>query len=540
MSGERIYRIGGRESDTPVGSDIVGGKAANLMRLHGLGLRVPPALALGTSLFTEYADAGTLPPSFRPALRDALRYLEQTGGATVGGRTPLLVSVRSSPPVSMPGMLETVLNAGLTPSGVSALIRRSGDPFLAWDSYRRFVRSYAEVVLGADAGVFDRAAAALLSRRGVDRLQDLDAASMRELARIHLESVETAVKLSIPEDPFDQIVGAVEAVLRSWRTPRAATYRRLNGIEDALGTGVLIQTMVFGNSGHRSGSGVGFTRDPSTGADSLYADFVVNAQGEDIVAGRHGVADAGALARLLPSVWLEIVEAKTTLEREFGDMQDFEFTVDDGQLYFLQTRSAKRTPWAALRVAIDLERAGVIDQATAARRLAAYDLDAIARSAIRPEPGDVVIAVGVPAGAGVATGAIVFDPARAQSRAQERVILVRTDVTTDDIAGMASAAGILTATGGRTSHAAVVARQLNKACIVGCQALKIDAASRSCRIGDRRLVEGDVITIDGDSGRVFSGTVPVIVERPDEDVALVRSWIADIPAAPMLVPVAAG
>ena len=328
-----------------------------------------------------------------------------------------------------------------------------------------------------------------------------------------------------PADPFIQLAQAVEAVWRSWMSPRARAYRRLHGVEETGGTGVLIQMMVFGNAGGASGSGVGFTRNPTDGDSRPYIDFLFNAQGEDVVSGRQASTDSAQLPHLLPTVHAELERAALRLESELHDMQDFEFTVQDGRLYFLQTRSGKRTPWAALRIAIDLTRAGIIDRETALQRLAAYDLDAIQRTRLHPDVAQAPIGVGVPAGLGVAVGAIALDSAQAEQMCRlGSVILVRPDISPDDIAGLASAQGVVTARGGRTSHAAVVARQMGKACVVGCGALRINVERRSCSFGDHTLQEGAVMTVDSDSGCIYAGNIPVVIEKPLEALATIRSW----------------
>jgi pyruvate,orthophosphate dikinase len=523
------HLIGGGTPAGPLEAAAVGGKAANLTRLHRLGLAVPPALALTTELAVEYFDRGALPDGFRTRLAESIRDLETAARLTLGGDGPLIVSVRSSPPSSMPGMLGTVLNVGMSEEAVGALIRRTGNPWLAWDAYRRFVRSFGEAVCGCAAGPFEALADAHLASAGVTTIQDLDPIALRELARASAALVPAIAPAHtlLPADPLAQIEAAVQAVLRSWTSPWAREYRRMNGLDDGTGTGVLIQAMVFGNSGPRSGSGVGFTRNPADGAPEMYVDFVFNAQGEDVVSGRLPVAARNRLPAALPDVWARLYAARPILEREFQDMQDIEFTVEDGRLFFLQARPGKRTPWAALRIATDLVREGIIGEAVAIERLAPYDLQAIARVVVRAGPGDRPIGRATPASVGVASGAVVFDAARAQALGAARpVILVRSDLATGDIAGLAAAAGVLTRFGGRTSHAAVVARQLGKVCLVGCAELRVDAAARTCTLGDARLREGDAITLDGETGLIYAGSMPIATERPDDDLALVARWRA--------------
>ena len=525
IDASRIYLINGPQSTDALSADLIGSKAANLARLARVGLRVPPALAVTTVLSREFMHRGRLPAAFRASLAGSIRQLEEVTGLTLGGRRPLLVSVRSSPPISMPGMLTTILNAGINEETVRGLIRRTGNPWLAWDAYRRFIRSFVETLAPRFAAALDRETAEHLTEAGVDGVQDLDPMALRNLVRAHVALLADTTDFSLPVDPVEQIVMAVEAVIRSWMSPRACEYRRLNQLSDHGGTGVLIQAMVFGNSGPLSGSGVGFTRNPATGASELYLDFVFNAQGEDVVGGRLPVGASELLASTLPDVWKDLQSARTMLEREFRDMQDFEFTVEDGQLFFLQSRSGKRTPWAALRIATDLVREEILDRATALERLAPYDLQTISRIVVRPGPDDAPLARATPASVGVASGSVVFDAARAKEWGSDRpVILVRSELTTDDIGGLAAAAGVLTTFGGRTSHAAVVARHLGKVCLTGCRELSVDERARTCSVGARQLQEGDVITLDGDIGLVYSGRLPVVAERPEGDLAFVESW----------------
>jgi pyruvate, orthophosphate dikinase len=420
--------------------------------------------------------------------------IEHDTGVTLGGALPLLVSVRSSPPTSMPGMLTTVLNVGMSEESVRGLIRRTGNPWLAWDSYRRLIRSFAAADGNGSAAIVDRTTAEYLAHAHVDAVEALDPIALRDLVRSCAGLLPSIAGKPLPVDPLDQIVAAVEIVLQSWMSAPAREYRRLNGIDERTGTGVIIQAMVFGNSGPRSGSGVGFTRNPATGERDLYVDFTFNAQGDDIVGGRSPVGGSTLLPTILPDVWRQLQNAQPVLECEYRDMQDFEFTVENGQLFFRQTRSGKRTPWAALRIATDMVAEHILQPAAALTRLASYDLDAVKRVVVRPRPDDVALARAVPAGVGVAAGSVVFDARRAQQTAAHRpVILVRSELTTDDLAGLAVSDGVLTTFGGRTSHAAVVARQLGKVCLVGCTALHVADNSRECSIGRRQVREGETI-----------------------------------------------
>jgi pyruvate,orthophosphate dikinase len=509
-------------------AETLGCKAYSLLRLARLGLPVPPAFVLDTALCRQYFErGGRLPDDLPEVLAHGLARLEATTGRAFGSpRRPLLVSVRSGAPVSMPGMMQTILNVGLGEKTVRGLIRLTGNPRQARDCYRRLIRDFAKVVRGAAAHPFD----ALIDRErlkdGLAAARELDSAA---LGRIVQESLDLTLALTgepFPQDPLAQLLGAVEAVLRSWDSEKARTYRRLNGINDSSGTAITVQAMVFGNAGADSGAGVGFTRDPATGENHPVLDFLFNVQGEDVVSGRHTVHDTALLPLRLPAVAAELGRIATVLEDEFRDMQDFEFTVENGRLCLLQTRDGKRTPWAALRIAVDLVHAERISPAEALERLEGLALDRLERVRIAAGAETTPLATAVPASVGVATGEIVFDPKRAVERRNHGrdVILMRQDIATDDIEGLVAAEGVLTAAGGRTSHAAVVARQFGKVCLVGCDALRIDATLRGCVLGQERLEEGDTVTLDANSGRVYAGRLPLVHERPEADLAELAGW----------------
>ena len=484
----------------------LGNKAFNLARMSQLGLNVPEALVLGT------AHAAHPLKALPDLLQHGLPALEALVGRRLGdARNPLLLSVRSGAAVSMPGMMETILNVGLCDDTVSGLIRQTGHPRLVWDSYRRLVACYGEVVKGVAADQFDQAQQQLT--RGDDESL-LDFADLRELTRRFLQVYEAACGQRFPQSPLEQLRGAVLAVFDSWQADKARTYRELNHIDHHLGTAVTIQRMVFGNSGMHSGAGVGFTRNPTTGEHGLWVDFLPNAQGEDVVAGRRVALGADALAQWMPDVWRQLQEDTQQLENAMGDMQDFEFTVESGTLYFLQTRHGKRTPLAAARIALDLLDEQVIDRATARARLKALssaDLQVQRLAAAGDNPSASMpatpLATAVPACPGVASGALVLTVERAVQMAQagRPVILVRRDAETHDVAALQLARGLLTQRGARTSHAAVVARQLNKVCLVGCDGLVIDEARGVIRVGEATLSEGSPITLDGHAGAVYAG-----------------------------------
>lgn len=524
-----VFLIGTHRGDAAeAGIEVLGSKAYGLMRMDRIGLRVPPAVVLGTAICRDYYAAGErFPEGFRDLLAAQIRRLEEATTASFGGaRRPLLVSVRSGAAVSMPGMLETVLNVGLNDVTVKGLVRRTGNPRLAWDCYWRLVQSYAEVVGGCRPAPFVRILERSLRERGADSVAELETEAVRALAREYLSLVPALSGEAFPQDPMRQLMGAVEAVFRSWNSPRAREYRRLGGLDDSAGTAVTIQAMVFGNAGGTSGAGVGFTRDPASGEDALYVDYLPNAQGEDVVAGRRHVQGIAALERLLPAVRVELERVRAALEAEFRDVQDFEFTVDDGRLYLLQTRAAKRTPWAAVRIAVEQVRSGLIDPEEALKRLADLDLNRLERLSLVPGAEHQVLATATSAGIGVATGPIALDVEAAKrfAEAGRAPILLREHSSTEDIAGMALAAGILTTAGGRTSHAAVVARQLGKVCLVGCSALRLDLDRRRCRFGSRELTEGAALTLDGTTGRVYEGALPVVHERPEEALRIIEGW----------------
>jgi pyruvate,orthophosphate dikinase len=512
------------------GAAAVGGKAWHLMELARAGLPVPAAFVLPTSWCRAGLGGAADDAAVRQALATGITRLEAITGLGFGSvRRPLLVSVRSGGAVSMPGMLETVLDVGLTPTSVEGLMRLTGNPRLAWDSYRRLVQGFAEVVAGLPTAPFDALVRDTVAVEQVDGERELDHRALRSLTLGMLDRFATLAGAPFPDDPMEQLAQAAAAVFRSWDAPKAATYRRMNGVDDAAGTAVTVQTMVFGNAGGASGAGVGFTRDPASGARTLYYDFCFNGQGEDVVAGRRTSTDPDRLRRALPSVFDELQAVAGRLEAQFHDAQDFEFTVQEGRLYLLQTRPAKRTPWAALRIAVDMVEEGLITPGAALARLDAIDAGAVVRTRfVAPEAAPLGTAT--VASPGAASGPIAFTSAMAERLAAggTPAILVRPATETGDIAGMAPAAGILTASGSRTSHAAVVARQLGKVCLVGCGALVMDLARPSCRIGEVVLEEGEVISLDGNSGAIYRGAIEVVRERPERELAIVAGWRREV------------
>jgi pyruvate, orthophosphate dikinase len=510
-----------------------GSKAAEIARMKSLGLNVPPAFVLPTDLCAPLnRGEDDAIAALARGLTEGIAQLEAATGRRFGDdRAPLLVSVRSGAAKSMPGMLDTVLDVGLVAASVRGLIGLTGNPRLAWDSYRRFIQNYAETVEGAPASIFEHRLQAMIRAEKVAGESELDSEALERLTQEFRAAAADEIGRPVPEAPMAQLEAAARAVYRSWEAPRARHYRRLNQLESLEGTAVTVQAMVFGNAGGKSGAGVAFSRNPATGAKELYVDFLSDAQGEDVVAGRRIPAGADLLAARLPLAAKELAQGAALLERQLRDLQDIEFTIENGRLFFLQTRAAKRTPRAALRVLVDFVREGVLDAETALKRVGEIDLDraAITRFAAKTP----AVARATSASPGVATGRVAFTSARAEALAakNEAVILVRPDTSTEDVAGFAAAAGILTAVGGRTAHAAVVARQLGKVCLVGCRALKLDESGHGGAIGDHMLAEGDWISLDGETGEVMLGRLDIIAEAPKEELAAIEEWRHAAPRA---------
>src|ERR1019366_9338160 len=518
--------IGPDGSNTEVTAKTAGSKAAMLWRMGRLGLAVPPAFVMPNSCCAPVnSGAESALHVLDQGLRDGVAYLEKVTGRRFGdGRQPLLISVPSGAARSMPGMLQTILDVGLNNETVHGLIRLTGNPRLAWDSFRRFIQNYSEVVSEMPLPELDRRLADIMRDEGAASETEVDCEALERLTKDFRELAAQALGAPIPEDPMEQLAAAARAVYRSWESSKAQEYRRLNQLEALQGTAVTVQAMVFGNAGGQSGAGVAFSRNPATGANGLYVDFLFEAQGEDIVSGRRTPGDATLLKACLPAIAEELVDAADKLEQEFRDVQDIEFTVEEGKLYFLQTRPAKRTPLAAIHFAVAFVHEGLIDQNTALSRLAEIDLDHI--GGLRFKGTATAVATAISASPGVASGRVAFESTRVKVLAAqgEPVVLVRPEVSTDDIAGLASAVGILTAIGGRTAHAAVVARQMGKTCLVGCRALRVDPALRKARLGDKVIVEGDWISLDGATGEIFLGRREIISERPGVELDEIAKW----------------
>jgi pyruvate,orthophosphate dikinase len=519
----RIVRIG-RSSTELHPADEIGAKAANLARMAALGLSVPPAFVLPISLCADIiARSSHAERDLRDGLKEGIEFLETESGKRFGDRRqPLLVSVRSGAARSMPGMLETVLDVGCTSAAVRGLIQTTGRPRLAWDCRRRFLESFGQTVLGLDPAHFAALLSELVDREGVASDRGLDSEALERLAAKEQAMIEEHDEWL--EDAVTQLEQAARAVYRSWTSERSQTYRKLQKLNDLRGTAVTVQAMVFGNGGLASGAGVAFSRDPSTGAASPMIDLLLDAQGEDVVSGRSTPNAEEEIAHTLPAINAELSDILKRLEREFGDVQDVEFTVEDGKLWILQTRAAKRTPRAAVRIAIDLVNEGVITAEQALERTSDIDVASLTEISL-VSPGEPV-ASGIGASAGIGVGRAAFDSeaARRLCDTGEPVILLRPDTSTSDVSGFAVAAGIVTTVGARTSHAALVARQMGKPCVVGCGEMRIDFDGRKARLGNATLAEGDWVTIDGSSGRLYLGRCKFAANAPEADLAEIARW----------------
>jgi len=540
-SAHYLYRFGGGISDGEAGNkNLLGGKGANLAEMASIGLPVPPGFTISTPVCAVYyAEGESFPDSLRAEVAQGLAHVEALTDKRFGDATdPLLVSVRSGARVSMPGMMDTVLNLGLNDETVEGLAAISGDPRFAWDSYRRFIQMYSDVVLGLPHGAFEEALEIAKEDKGVHLDTELEAEDWRRLSRAYKDLVEEHWGRPFPQDVNEQLWGAIGAVFGSWQSDRAKTYRRLNGIPGDWGTAVNVQAMVFGNMGETSATGVAFTRNPSTGERAYYGEYLINAQGEDVVAGirtpqyltraarESAGAKAASMEESMPEVFAELARVFDLLERHYRDMQDIEFTVERGKLFMLQTRSGKRTAKAALRIAVDMAAEKLISEEEAVLRIDPQALDQLLHPTLDPKAQRNVIARGLPASPGAASGAAVFDADTAETRAAlgEKVILVRVETSPEDIHGMHAAQGILTARGGMTSHAAVVARGMGRPCVSGSSAISIDYHARSMRVGDRHVKEGETITIDGSTGEVMLGAVATVQPELVGDFGTLMAW----------------
>ena len=514
------------------GRELLGGKGIGLAEMTALGVPVPDGFTITTEACRAYLrGGGEVPAGLDDEIGEHIVALEQRTGKGFGDdRDPLLVSVRSGAAVSMPGMMDSILNLGLNDVAVEGLATSTGNPRFALDSYRRLIQMYGEVVDGVDGQRLEQALTDMKSARGVSQDVDLEADDLRELVATFAAIYEEETRRSFPQDPREQLRHAYRAVFESWNAPRAKVYRRANDIADDIGTAVNVVQMVFGNRGESSGTGVCFTRDPSTGERRLYGEFLSNAQGEDVVAGIRTPEPIERMHERMPNAFDQLVDTLERLESHYRDMQDIEFTVEEGTLYILQTRTGKRTATAALRVAAEMVDEGLISREEAVARIDPAQLDQLLHPMIDPDAKVEVAARGLNASPGAASGAIVLDADTAEVRGREGedVILVRWETTPDDIHGLIHAAGVLTAHGGMTSHAAVVARGMGKPCVAGCEDLSIDVAAGTVRIGEHELRAGDVITVDGGTGRVIVGAVPLVPPAIDANFGTILEWADDL------------
>ncbi|MBC2777463.1 pyruvate, phosphate dikinase [Parasphingopyxis marina] len=536
-----VYRFGGGVSEGGSGDkNLLGGKGANLAEMASIGLPVPPGFTISTEMCTRYYDEGEqFPDELKQQVADGIAHVEKVTGKIFGDASdPLLVSVRSGARVSMPGMMDTVLNLGLNDETVQGLAAISEDPRFAWDSYRRFIQMYCDVVLGLDHGAFEEALEIAKEDKGIYLDTEMTAEDWQALVASYKAIAEKELGRPFPQDPQDQLWGAIGAVFGSWQAERAKVYRRINDIPGDWGTAVNVQAMVFGNMGETSATGVAFTRDPATGEHAYYGEWLINAQGEDVVAGirtpqyltkaarERANAKPASMEEGMPETFAELAKVFDLLEAHYRDMQDIEFTVERGTLWMLQTRSGKRTAKAALKIAVDMAAEGLISEEEAVLRVDPAALDQLLHPTLDPEAERDVIAKGLPASPGAASGIVVFDADTAEKRAEQGadVILVRVETSPEDIHGMHAAKGILTARGGMTSHAAVVARGMGRPCVSGAGSVAIDAKEKVFRVAGREVREGDIVTLDGATGEIMAGEVATVQPELAGDFGQLMVW----------------
>ncbi|HYJ77982.1 MAG TPA: pyruvate, phosphate dikinase, partial [Longimicrobiaceae bacterium] len=527
MPDRHVYFFGaGQTEGSREMKALLGGKGAGLAEMARIGVPVPPGFTITTEACRGYLRTGRLPHGLPEEVLAALGRLQAATGKTFGGGTdPLLVSVRSGAAFSMPGMMDTILNLGLNQQTVEALATATGNERFAWDSYRRFVQMYGDVVLGVDARRFEALLDEAKQARGVEEDTALSAADLRALTEAFRTLVHDVTCNPFPDDPQEQLWGAIAAVFGSWQTPRAQAYRRVNGIADDLGTAVSVCSMVFGNLGDDSGTGVCFTRDPSTGEKRFYGEFLVNAQGEDVVAGIRDPLPIEGMRHALPGAYAELLDAQERLERHYHDAQDLEFTVERGRLYLLQTRAAKRTGRAAVRMAVEMVHEGLVTVREAVLRVKPEQLDQLLHPTLDPTAEVQVLTTGLPASPGAASGRVTFNPDDAAARGgAEPLILVRRETSPEDFHGMVAAQGILTCRGGMTSHAAVVARGMGKCCVAGAREIDVAEGYQRFTVNGVTVHEGDWITLDGGTGRVILGSVPTAEPELTEHFHQLMEW----------------
>jgi len=538
-----VYTFGGKkaEGDAKM-KNLLGGKGANLAEMTNLGVPVPAGMTISTEVCTYYYENNhTYPKDLEKQVSDALKYLEKSMGATFGDPSnPLLLSVRSGARVSMPGMMDTVLNMGLNPTTLEGLISKTDNPRFAWDSYRRFIQMYSDVVMEVPSEHFEEIIDDMKAARGIKLDTEFTVEDLQEMVKRFKAKVEEDLGKSFPDDPKEQLWGGVGAVFKSWNTPRAVEYRRIHGYPDHWGTAVNVQAMVFGNMGDDCATGVAFTRDPSTGQNIFYGEYLVNAQGEDVVAGirtPQPINLAGkkeftekSLEEIMPDQYAELENIYHKLEKHYKDMQDIEFTIQKGKLWMLQTRNGKRTAKAAVKIAVDMVNEKLINKEDAMLRVNPDQLDQMLHPMIDPKVKREVLAKGLPASPGAAVGKVVFtaEDAWHMDEQGEHVILVRLETSPDDIKGMHVSQGILTARGGMTSHAAVVARGMGRCCVAGCGDLNIDAENKQFNVGGATFKEGDWITLDGSTGEVMAGQLPTVKPEMVGEFGTFMSWVDEV------------
>ena len=536
-----VYQFSAKKSDGDRNmKDLLGGKGANLAEMCGLSLPVPAGFTVSTEACLDYYNQGEkISDDIREQILTALKDVEEITGKRFGDHNnPLLFSVRSGARVSMPGMMDTVLNLGMNDETVLAMAQKTGNPRFAWDSYRRFIQMFSNVVMGINTSILESQLEDLKEARNYKEDTELDEEDLKELVDVYKQVLSEEFGKTFPQDPKDQLWKAIGAVFGSWNNPRAVKYRQMNGFSHNWGTAVNVQSMVFGNTGEKSGTGVCFTRNPSTGEKIFFGEYLMNAQGEDVVAGIRTPAPINeasknesnknlkTLEQVMPKAFIKLEEIYKKLEAHYKDMQDIEFTIEDGELYILQTRNGKRTINAGLKIMIDLVGEGILTEKEAVLKISPNDLDHLLHPRLDPAAKKQMMASGLPASPGAASGKIVFDSEVAQEWADrgEKVILLRQETSPEDIGGMNAAVGILTARGGMTSHAAVVARGMGKPCVAGCTALEIHEKNKILRISGKEYHEGDHITFDGSSGEVYDGLVPTIEAEISDNFATFMSW----------------
>ena len=533
MSEKFVYFYGGGSADGKAEmKDLLGGKGANLAEMTNLGIPVPPGFTISTGVCKVYYDNNrTYPEAVKQQVKENIEKLEKLQGKKLGDPVdPLLVSVRSGAAVSMPGMMDTVLNLGLNDKAVESIAKTTGNPRFAWDAYRRFIQMFGDVAMGVPHHDFEEILSNVKKEKGVDDDLELNADDLKKVVKLYKDAYKKYIKEDFPQDPMVQLWAAIDAVFGSWNNERAIKYRAINNIVGLLGTAVNVQSMVFGNYGETSGTGVCFSRDPSTGENYFYGEYLMNAQGEDVVAGIRTPQTLSSLEKADPEMYKQLVGFKDKLENHYKDMQDIEFTIQEGVLYILQTRNAKRTGPAAIRCAVEMVDEGAISKETAVGRVTPDQLDQLLHPMINPKTKKTldVLAKGLNASPGAACGQVVFTADEAEKWVEEgkKVLLVRRDTSPEDIGGMVVAEGILTSTGGMTSHAAVVARGMGTPCVAGCK--ELDIANKMVKVKGLTIKEGDWLTIDGSTGEVFNGAVPLEKPKFDERLTKFLSWADDI------------